>query len=75
MKTNKIELSRRAIDMHDEIRDENIYNGLKCGIADLFGYALSDITQYKLSSNELHAFETLSFLNELIFELSIEPKE
>lgn len=37
-----INISNRAFDIIEGIRDENGFNSLKSGIADLFAYSLSD---------------------------------
>ena len=68
MKT--VNVSNRAFDIIEGIRDENIYNNFKSGIADLFAYALSDVTQWNLRPYELRGFETLADLTELINELA-----
>ena len=68
MKT--VNVSNRAYDIIEGIRDENIYNNIKSGIADLFAYALSDVTQWNLRPYELRGFETLADLTELINELT-----
>ena len=68
MKT--VNVSNRAFDIIEGIRDENIYNNFKSGINDLFAYAFSDVTQWNLRPYELRGFETLADLTELINELA-----
>ena len=70
-KMKAINVSNRAFDIIEGIRDEKIYNNIKSGIADLFAYALSDVSQWNLRSYELRGFEALADLTELINELAI----
>lgn len=65
-----INVTLRASDIVEGLQDERILADVKAGIADLFAFALSDISQCNLRPYELRAIETLCDLNELINELA-----
>lgn len=68
MKT--INVTERAADIVEALRTDEMFAETKAGIADLFAFALSDVSNLEFCKIDRKALETLCDLNELINELA-----
>lgn len=68
MKTIKV--TQRGAEIIETLRTEEIFAEIKAGIADLYAFALSDVSNLEFGKTDRKALEALCDLNGLINELA-----